>query len=92
MLKFFIIYSFVATVLLAISLRTNRNGSTKVRDIAAELQRSREQVNSIRTELGKCREIIADNDGGLSSVIERLREIAEEVEVLEDIVGNSNTD
>lgn len=91
MLAFFVIYSIVATMLLAISFRTNRNGSSKARAITEELQRSREQVDSVRTELGKCRKILADSDNGLSGVIERLREIAKEVEVLENIVSDSST-
>lgn len=91
MLTFFIIYSIVATLLLAVSFRANRNRSSKSRAIAEELQRSREKVDSIRTELGKCREILAGNDEGLSSVIKRLREIAKEVEVLENIVSDSSS-
>ena len=91
MLTFFIIYSIVATLLLTVSFRTNRNRSSKARAIAEELQRSREQVDSIRTELGKCREILADSDNGLSGVIQRLREISKEVEVLENIVSDSSS-
>lgn len=91
MLTFFIIYSIAATLLLAISFRTNRNGSSKVGAITEELQRSREKVDSIRTELGKCREILTGNDEGLSSIIERLREIAKKVEVLENIVSDSSS-
>lgn len=91
MLAFFVVYSIVATLLLAISFRANRNGSSKARVIAEELQRSREQADSIRTELGVCREILADSDNGLAGVIQRLREIAKEVEVLENIVNGSSS-
>ena len=91
MLTFFIIYSIIATIVLAVIIRTNRNGSSKVGAITEELQRSREKVDSIRTELGKCREILADSDNGLSGVIERLREISKEVEVLEDIVNSGSS-
>lgn len=85
------IYSIIVTVLLAITIRANNNGSSKARELTTELQRSREQVDSIRTELGKCREILTDNNEGLSSVIKRLREIAKEVEVLENIVNGGST-
>lgn len=86
-----VIYSIIVTVLLAITLRANNNRDTKARELTAELQRSREQVSSIRTELGKCRTILTDNNEGLSSVIKRLREIAKEVEVLENIVNGGST-
>lgn len=85
------IYSIIVTVLLAITIRANNNRDSKVGELTAELQRNREQVDSVRTELGKCRTILTDNNEGLSSVIQRLREIAKEVEILEDIVNDSST-
>lgn len=56
-----------------------------------ELQENRATIEKVRNGLTECREILNDNKRGVEAVIERLRRIAEKVEVLENIVKNSNT-
>lgn len=94
MLKFFIIYSFIVTVALLFSIwiivRTTRDRSEDFGRTERELQDSRATVSRVRKELGECRRILSEGESGLDGVINRLRAIAKEVAVLEDIVNNRN--
>lgn len=93
------IYSIIVTIILLLTdiifavyiVRKNNRRSPDFDTTKRELQESRTTIERVRDELTKCRDILNDNGQGVEGVIERLRRIAEEVEVLENIISNSNT-
>lgn len=91
MLKFFILYSIATTlyILYTYTVRKNRSGSNRVAKLETELRRSRETITEVRRGLTECRDILSSSNEGLTGVIERLRGVAKEVEVLEKIIDDS---
>lgn len=89
---FFLIFSIITILYLLtvyILIRTNRTRSSDINRLTEELSNSRRTVRAISDEVDKCRNILQENDTGLTGVIQRLREIGERVKVLEDICKNN---
>ena len=93
MLKFFILYSIATTlyILYTYTVRKNRGGSNRATKLETELRRSRETISEVRRGLAECRDILSSSNEGLTGVIERLRAIAKEVEVLEKVIDDSHS-
>lgn len=93
------IYSFIVTFVLLFTnwiflfkpFRPDNDRSSDFDRTERELQKSRATVERVRERLTECRRIFNSTEQGVEGVIERLRRIAEEVKVLEDIVNSSNT-
>lgn len=93
------IYSFIVTLVLLFTnwiflfkpFGPDNDRSSDFDRTERELQKSRETIDGIRERLTECRRIFNNNEQGVEGVIERLRRIAEEVKILEDIVNSSNT-
>lgn len=93
------IYSFIVTLVLLFTtwiflfkpFGPDNGRSSDFDRTERELQKSRETIDGIRERLTECRRIFNNNEQGVEGVIERLRRIAEEVKILEDLVNSSNT-
>lgn len=87
-----VIYAAAVTCLLILTITyiiwADSRRSRQAGEDSAKLQRSREQIISVRAELGRLREVVSRDEKDIAGVIAKLRSIAKEVEILENITAD----